>query len=62
LFTILSWYTTEDFVEDIDEFLEMFLLVERGLPLISLKLSGEGSARKSIPVPLKGNTVGNVKA
>jgi len=62
LFTILSWYTTEDFVEDIDESLDMLLLVERFLPLISLQLSGVGPGRKSIPVLFEGNTVGNEKA
>jgi len=62
LFTIFSWYATKDFVGDIDESLDILLLVERFLPLISLWLSGIGSRRKSISMLLEGNTVGNEKA
>jgi len=61
LFTILSWYTTEDIVEDIDESLDTLLLVKRFLPLTSSKFSGTGPGRGSIPVLFEGNMVGNVK-
>ena len=62
LFTILSWYTTEDIVEDIDEFLDAFLLVERFLPLTLVWFSGIGPGRESIPMLFKGNMVGKEKA
>ena len=62
LLTILSWYTTDDIVEDIDESLDIFLLVEEFLSLISLKLSGAGPARMSIPMLFEKSIVGNAKA
>ena len=53
LLTILLWYATDDIVEDIDESLDIFLLVEEFLPLTSSKLSGAGPARMSISVLFK---------
>ena len=39
-----------DFVEDIEESLDIFLLVEQDLSLTSSKLSGKDPAKMSIPV------------
>jgi len=41
---------TDDIVEDIDESLDLFLLVEKFLPLTSKPLTGADPARMSIPV------------
>ena len=62
LFTILSWYVTEDFVKNINKSLDMLLLVERFLPCTLLWLLGVGPRRKSIPMLFEWNTVGNEKA
>jgi len=59
---ILSWYITDDIVEDIDEFLDLFLLVEEFLLLNSNPLTGADSVRMSIPVLFEESMVGNVKA
>ena len=62
LFTILLWYITEDIVENIDESLDTFLLVERLLPLTSVWLLGFGPRREFIPMLLEGNIVGKGQA
>ena len=62
LLTILSWYATDNIVEDIDEFLDIFLLVKEFLPLTSSKLSGAGPARMFILMLFEKSTVGNAKA
>ena len=62
LLTILSWYATDDIVEDIDMSLDVFLLVKEFISLTSLKLSGAGPARMSIPMLFEESTVGNAKA
>jgi len=50
LYSIFSWYTTKDLVEDIEESLETYNLDEKVLPLISLNLLGEYPAIISISV------------
>jgi len=60
LFSILSWYATEDLVEDIDESLETDDLEVGFLPLTSSALLGEGPEDNlSILVQFVENTVGN---
>ena len=62
LLAILSWYTTDNIVEDIDKSLDLFLLVEEFLPLTSKLLTGADPARMSIPVLFEESMVGNAKA
>jgi len=59
---ILSWYATDNIVEDIDESLDLFLLVEEFLSLISKPLTGADPTRMSIPVLFEESIVSNVKA
>ena len=51
----------EDLVEDIEESLDTFMLVERDLPLTSSWLSGAIPEKMSIPVILLKGTVGKLR-
>ena len=58
---ILSWYASEDFVEDIKVSLEMLGLNESDLSLTLSQLSGDCPFRISILVLLSWYTVGNTE-
>ena len=53
---------TDNIIEGINESLDLFLLVEKFLPLVSKPLIGADPARMSIPMLFEESTVGNVKA
>ena len=59
-FSIFSWYGIKDVDETIDVSLELFGLREGFLPLTLSKLSGFCPLKKSIPMVLRGFTVGKL--
>ena len=58
MFAILSWYVTEEQVEDIDVSLERLISIEEDLPLTLALFLGEAPEDLSIPMLLIRDMVG----